>query len=51
VIARADSSHKAASLDVLGSDRLALLGLTRTDLAAVHTRTNEFIERELAVLN
>ncbi|HVF50009.1 MAG TPA: HD domain-containing phosphohydrolase [Pyrinomonadaceae bacterium] len=50
VIARADSSHKAASLDVLGSDRLAMLGLNRTDLATIHTGVNEYIERELAVL-
>jgi len=35
-VARAESPSEVASLDALGSDRLALLGLNRSDLARIH---------------
>ena len=40
-IARAESPSEVASLDALGSDRLAMLGLNRSDLARIHERTAE----------
>jgi putative nucleotidyltransferase with HDIG domain len=44
VIACADSPSDIVALDALGSDRLALLGLSRSDLARIHERTAETIE-------
>ena len=48
-IARADDAYKVAALDSLGSDRLALLGLSRADLASVHERTAAIIEQQFIV--
>jgi hypothetical protein len=36
-----------AALDALGSDRLAMLKLSRADLAAIHTRTAQALEEQL----
>jgi putative two-component system response regulator len=44
-IACADDAYKVAALDALGSDRLALLGLSRGDLASLHERTAAAIEQ------
>jgi putative nucleotidyltransferase with HDIG domain len=44
VIACADSPSDIVALDALGSDRLALLGLSRSDLARIHERTAETVE-------
>jgi putative two-component system response regulator len=38
-IARAESPSEVTPLDALGSDRLAMLGLNRSDLARIHERT------------
>jgi response regulator RpfG family c-di-GMP phosphodiesterase len=43
-VACADSPDEIAAPDLLGSDRLALLGLTRSDLARLHERTAETVE-------
>jgi response regulator RpfG family c-di-GMP phosphodiesterase len=44
VIACAESPTEIAALDALGSDRLALLRVTRADLARIHERTAETVE-------
>ncbi|MBC7929213.1 MAG: HDOD domain-containing protein [Rubrivivax sp.] len=44
VIACAESPSDIVALDALGSDRLALLGLSRSDLARIHERTAETVE-------
>jgi HD-like signal output (HDOD) protein len=46
-IAHADHPHMIAALDALGTDRLAMLKLTRADLAAIHTRTEQALECQL----
>jgi putative two-component system response regulator len=46
-IARADEPHKAVTLDALGAARLALLGLSRADLASIRTRTAAALEFQL----
>jgi response regulator RpfG family c-di-GMP phosphodiesterase/HD-like signal output (HDOD) protein len=46
-IAHADHSHMIAALNALGTDRLAMLKLTRADLAAIHTRTAQALEYQL----
>jgi response regulator RpfG family c-di-GMP phosphodiesterase/HD-like signal output (HDOD) protein len=43
-IAVAESLSEIATLDALGSDRLALLRLSRADLARIHERTAETVE-------
>jgi response regulator RpfG family c-di-GMP phosphodiesterase/HD-like signal output (HDOD) protein len=43
-VACAENVSEITALDALGSDRLALLGLTRADLARVHERTAETVE-------
>jgi len=48
-IARADAPHKVAALDTLGSDRLALLGLSRSDLAGIHARTAAALEHQFLI--
>ncbi|MGB7922752.1 MAG: HD domain-containing phosphohydrolase [Pyrinomonadaceae bacterium] len=45
-IARADDAYKVAALDSLGSDRLALLRISRADLASIHERTAAMIEQQ-----
>ncbi|HEX8653536.1 MAG TPA: HD domain-containing phosphohydrolase [Pyrinomonadaceae bacterium] len=45
-VARADDAYKVTALDALGSDRLALMGLSRADLASVHKRTAAAIEQQ-----
>ena len=40
-VAHAQDSSEAMGLDACGSDRLALLRLTRSDLARIHEQTNE----------
>ncbi|PYS91292.1 MAG: hypothetical protein DMF64_12750 [Acidobacteria bacterium] len=51
VIAHADDPYKVAALDALGSDRLALLGLGRADLAEIHAAASSALEQQqLAVL-
>jgi putative two-component system response regulator len=45
-IARADDAYKVAALDALGSDRLALLRISRADLASIHERTAALIEQQ-----
>jgi hypothetical protein len=47
VIARADKPHMLAALDALGADRLAMLKLSRADLATIHTRTAKALENQL----
>lgn len=49
-IAHADTPYKVSALDPLGSDRLAMLGLSRFDLAEIHTRTTTAIEPQLAAM-
>jgi putative two-component system response regulator len=49
VIAHADDPYKVAALDALGSDRLALLGLNRTDLAEIHAAAASALERQQLV--
>ena len=46
VIAHTDAPHKIAALDALGSDRLALLGLGRADLAEIHTAAYAALEQQ-----
>ena len=48
-VAHADDAYKVAALDALGSDRLALLGLSRADLADIHARTAGAVEQQLIV--
>jgi putative nucleotidyltransferase with HDIG domain len=50
-IAHADTPYKVSALDPLGSDRLAMLGLSRLDLADLHTRTTTAIEPQLALMH
>ena len=45
-IARSDDAYKVAALDALGSDRLALLRISRADLASIHERTAAIIEQQ-----
>lgn len=45
-IARADDAYKVAALDSLGSDRLSLLRISRSDLASIHERTAALIEQQ-----
>jgi putative nucleotidyltransferase with HDIG domain len=49
VIACAESPSDVTSLDALGSDRLAMLGLNRSDLARIHERTAEAAEERRLV--
>lgn len=44
VVACAETPSDIAALDALGSDRLALLRLSRADLARIHERTSETVE-------
>jgi HD-like signal output (HDOD) protein len=46
-IAHADNPHMIAALDALGTDGLAMLKLSRADLATIHTRTVQAIENQL----
>ncbi|HYX41302.1 MAG TPA: HD domain-containing phosphohydrolase, partial [Pyrinomonadaceae bacterium] len=46
VIAHADAPYKVAALDALGSDRLALLGLNRADLAEIHAAAASALEQQ-----
>ena len=46
-VADANDSSEMASLDALASDRLALLRLTRADLARVHEMTTEMVGERL----
>jgi putative two-component system response regulator len=46
-IAHADNPHMIAALDALGTDRLAMLKLSRADLATIHTRTMQAMENQL----
>ena len=46
-VAHAHDSSEVASLDACGSDRLALLRLTRSDLARIHEQTNEEVGERL----
>lgn len=48
-IAHADNPHKVVALDALGSDRLAMLKLSRADLAHIHNRMMQAIEHQLAL--
>jgi putative nucleotidyltransferase with HDIG domain len=45
-IAHADNPHMIAALDGLGTDRLAMLKLSRADLAMIHTRTAQALEHQ-----
>ena len=47
-IAHADNPREVAALDSLGSDRLAMLRLSRADLAQIHERTAEAINERSA---
>lgn len=40
----ADAAYKVASLDNLGTDRGALLGLSRAELADIHGRMSAMVE-------
>lgn len=46
-VAHAHDSSEVASLDAFGSDRLALLRLTRADVARIHEQTNEEVGEKL----
>lgn len=46
-IAHADQPYMVAALDALGTDRLAMLKLSRADLATIHTRTAQALENQL----
>jgi putative nucleotidyltransferase with HDIG domain len=46
-IAHADEPQRDAALDTFGSDRLALLGLSRVVLASIYTSTAAAIEQQL----
>jgi putative nucleotidyltransferase with HDIG domain len=46
-IANADQAYKAAALDKLGSDRLAILKLDRSQLATIHAQTAAAIEQQV----
>ncbi|HEX8559861.1 MAG TPA: HD domain-containing phosphohydrolase [Pyrinomonadaceae bacterium] len=46
-VAHAHDSSEVASLDACGSDRLALLRLTRSDVARIHEQTNEEVGERL----
>lgn len=46
-IAHADYPFMIAALDGLGTDRLAMLKLSRADLATIHTRTAQALESQL----
>lgn len=48
-VAGAETPSEITALDALGSDRLALLGLSRADLARIHERTAETVEGRWAV--
>ena len=50
VIACAESPSDIVALDALGSDRLALIGLSRSDLARIHERTSETVEGRWVVM-
>jgi putative nucleotidyltransferase with HDIG domain len=49
-IAHADAPFKVAALDALGSDRLAILHLSRADLASIHAQVAAIIEQRYAAL-
>ena len=49
-IARAKEPADVRALDVLGSDRLAMLGLGRSDLARIHLEMTETIEQSFATI-
>ena len=46
-IAHTDNPHRIAALDALGPDRLAMLKLSRADLATIHTRIEQTLEKQL----
>lgn len=46
-IAHADHPRRLAALDALGADCLAMLKLSRADLATIHTRTTQALENQL----
>ena len=48
-IAHSDEPHKVSALDALGSDRLALLGLNRSDLAGIYARTAAALEHQIFI--
>ncbi len=48
-IAHSDEPHKVSALDALGSDRLALLGLNRSDLAGIYARTAAALEHQILI--
>lgn len=50
MIAKAEDPSCIASLDALGSDRLALLHLNRSDLARIHEKSAEALECKLALI-
>jgi putative nucleotidyltransferase with HDIG domain len=49
-IACTDEPREVAALDELGSDRLAMLGLSRTDVIAIHERTAAVIKEHLTLV-
>jgi putative two-component system response regulator len=49
LIAKAEDPSHIAALDALGSDRLALLHLSRGDLVRIHERTAEAVDQKLAL--
>jgi putative nucleotidyltransferase with HDIG domain len=51
VVASATNSSEIAALDHLGSDRLAMLRLSRADLAYIHERMTEQTGEKLAVVS
>lgn len=50
VIAHSDAHDKVATLDELGSDRLALLGLDRADLTSIYKRVAGIVEERVTNL-
>ena len=50
-VARMEDYYNFAALDALGSDRLAMLGLSRAALADIHSRTSALHELRLAPLS
>jgi putative nucleotidyltransferase with HDIG domain len=50
VIARAKDPQELTAVDSLGSDRLTMLGFSRSVLAGIHERTTVAIEQHLAAL-
>lgn len=48
-IATGEEAYKVAAVDQLGTDRLATLGLSRTDLNRIYQRVNDMSEEQLEV--